>query len=230
MKRRHSVQLVSSRYQKAPRRAPVGQSRAMVRKKACCDAELKNIDTAFVTPLFPNNGTSGSWSTPILLNNIIVGGFPQQRQGRKVDMKSILFRCSLSSALAANTQIMGQLRVLIVYDRQTNGAVPVQADIVASPNFTETPLNLSNAERFTVLMDTFNNTEGAIMGLTAQSVINFLPQYRKMNNKPMLFKDTSAGNVTDITKGAIWLMYATNLTNTSSPSATMVSRIRYTDS
>ena len=192
--------------------------------KKCCEGELKNIDNNFVVALSPNNGSSGSWSLPILLNLVNVGPDPTQRIGRKVNLKSLLLRCTIT-ALVANAP--AQLRVLVVYDNQTNGAAPVQSDILQFPTFTESPMKLGTAERFKVIMDYMINLEGGTQSVGIGGILSE-PQYRKLKGKDMLFQST-LGSILDISKGAMWLLVATNALNSSNPSLTFYSRTRFTD-
>jgi len=61
-------------------------------------------------------------------------------------MKSVLFRFYFNKG---NTDVF---RLLILYDKQTNGALPATGDVVNTTDF-HAPLNLANSDRFVTVFD-----------------------------------------------------------------------------
>lgn len=95
------------------------------------------------------------------LNNITQGTTVAQRIGNKIIMKSLLLRTSI---YAPNTYI-GEVRCLVVYDRQPNGAFPALQDLLynqpagALTNYSS--VNIANKSRFLILRDKFYNMDAA---------------------------------------------------------------------
>ena len=110
------------------------------------------------------------------LNSLPIGAALNNRVGRKITMRSIkvdiLFQSPGTPASAASTGIsmsrgpifqMTPVRVLLVYDRQTNGAAVQVADVLASAGSSgvggaaavsvESSNNLNNRSRFLTLFD-----------------------------------------------------------------------------
>lgn len=180
--------------------------------------EKKNIDTVVTSVGFPGVGSSGSWSAPILLNGIALGAGSSQRVGRACHLRSFLLRVT-----NINTGGNGmQSRILVVYDRQTNGVAPNAAFVLASASSSESPMNLEYNKRFVVLCDYLTNEPGMI-----NNIIMSPAEYRKLN-LTQNFLATGA-TVTDIADGAIWLLWTCNITDVANPRLQIHSRVRYTD-
>jgi len=95
------------------------------------------------------------------LNFIQVGSSMFNRIGRKIEMRSVKLICTMNTLNVTRATISPDYaRVTIVYDRQTNGANPVFADIYqdTEQNGTNTTtaksgLNMNNRERFVTILD-----------------------------------------------------------------------------
>lgn len=90
-----------------------------------------------------------------LLNGIGVGTEVYQRTGRQVNLKFLTVKLAFTQQNGAvNAQ---QCRYMIVYDRQTNGLAPTNADLldnsVALLWWTRKPTNPNNRDRFLILED-----------------------------------------------------------------------------
>lgn len=162
-----------------------------------------------------------TWSAGQLLNGLALGTSASTRIGRKVIMKSLLLRYRWQ--LAATSVGGSPCRILIVYDKQANVAAPVITDILLSDTFTS-PNNLSNRDRFVTLSD--HMTEPiAVQDTYAQA-----SSIWKTLNLETLFNAGTAGNVTDITTGSVYLFACQTSTITvAAPALVYQSRIRYTD-
>lgn len=101
-------------------------------------------------------------STPVntLLNPIAEGVSVWQRLGRKYHIKQVCFKYRLEKVVTTATN--GDIgRILIVYDRQSNGAAPAIADVVngriSAGTATGVPSmdyqNRDNLDRFRILYD-----------------------------------------------------------------------------
>jgi len=95
----------------------------------------------------PNANTTGAVS---LLNGIQQGTTPSTRIGSVVMMTKLQLR--MTAAVVPTTGVDQQVRILIVYDRQTNGAALTGALVLT--NFDTTAFQLlENRDRFIVLYD-----------------------------------------------------------------------------
>jgi len=180
--------------------------------------ELKFIDT---------NAGQGvvfgvdDFGAAILLNNIQPGSSASQRIGRKVTLKSVLFRYSIN--LGAGSTGGSPIRILIVYDRQSNAAAPAITDVLLSDDFTSQN-NLSNRDRFITIFDHITqpvsvNNDYAVAGVLYKSI-----------NMEMVFNAVAGGGIGDITSGSIYAFYA-QAGNIGTANANVVARcrVRYQD-
>jgi len=102
-----------------------------------------------------------STGTILALNLIQVGSSMFNRIGRKVEMRSVRLILKLNTMAVTRATVNPDLgRVMIIYDRQTNGANPALADFLqdtdqAGTNTTEnfSGINMNNRERFVTIMD-----------------------------------------------------------------------------
>lgn len=181
--------------------------------------ELKFIDVAITTNApFGSIAFSGTAS---LLNGMIPGSTASTRIGRKVTIKSLLLR--YSNVLAATSTGGGQLRLLIVYDKQANATAPAITDILLADEF-NSPNNLSNRDRFVTIADLI--TDGVAVGdnFSEAGVI-----YKKLNLET-LFNAGVAGTVGDITTGSIHFFIAqSGGIGVAAANFDGSARIRYTD-
>jgi len=174
--------------------------------------EKKNVDLEGSV----GNLSSGTWSEIELLNGIANGNSASSRIGRKIQLKSLLFRWIQSSS-AGNQPI----RIVIVYDKQADGVLPGIEEILQggpTPTF-NSPMNLANADRFVILADEMSTA-------TAQNGIRADKIYRKIN-LPQTFNASTAG-IIDVTSGAIYVLSCVG-NGVAGAGVGYYSRIRYTD-
>ena len=194
-------------------------------------AEKKAIDYRGVP-----SGSSASIQ-PYVLNAVGAGSDFNQRIGRRIRMKSLLFRVLVSFPVTEATSETAQFRLLIVLDKQYNASATtttttnaplVNAGLidntqVIAADWINAPINLNNRDRFKVLVDKFVdlNQEGPAM--------KHIHIYKKMNI------DTTFGNTGatggDIQTNAVLCYMFTNNANTASTitDITYYSRIRFID-
>ncbi|AMH87734.1 capsid protein [Pacific flying fox associated multicomponent virus] len=89
--------------------------------------------------------------TPLSLNNIPIGAAPNQRVGGQISSKSVYYQYVINFGSAtANIAV----RHLVIWDRQSNGALPATADILTFPTHAiVSPINPTNRQRFVVIVD-----------------------------------------------------------------------------
>lgn len=154
--------------------------------------EKKNFDTTGPLTL----QAAALWTAPQPLNIITIGSSPSQRVGRKVHMKSISIRWTVT--IAANF-FPNRIRVLIVYDRQTNGAVPAITDVLAANEF-NSHMSLANSQRFVVVTDEYSEQ---FQSPTLSTHISG-KVYKKLNLDEIF--GTAVGAISDVETGALFLM------------------------
>jgi len=147
-----------------PRLLPVTDARVqqlMARRRGNAAAlrgtggELKTLDTSGLDTL-------SATPTITLLNGIAEGTGFWNRIGRKFAMRALHFRGYFEYDGNSSPSDDGDhWRIAIIYDRQTNGAVPAIADIFQEVPYTGTPatpdsmssINMNNSDRFKVIAD-----------------------------------------------------------------------------
>lgn len=179
--------------------------------------EQKNVDVAITIPAA---GSAASART--VLNPLAQGTTATTRLGRRVHMKSIYIRGF--AQVAPTTTGGASLRILVVYDKQCNGAAAAATDVTVTDVYAAQN-NLSNSRRFLTLFDHVTDHFGTAgpMGVP----INL---YKKLN-LDVEFNAGNAGDVTDISTGAVlvFVWMSAGALATANPSSTINSRIRFTD-
>lgn len=118
--------------------------------------ELKSTDQATTAIAFLTAGTVALVVAPPL-----EGASFYQRVGRRIRMKSIELRGEIQPSNGNAAAVTRQFaRLLVIYDRQANGALPAVADILTGYNAAGATsstvydgLNMNNRDRFLVLRD-----------------------------------------------------------------------------
>jgi len=106
---------------------------------------LKYRKVQDISGAYPNTGTVFT-----LLNNIGTGSDFNQRIGRSIQMKAMRLRFRSQPMGIVNDQ--GNLRIILVYDRQNNGTTPVITDILQSNSTLSNELFEKN-QRFMFIKD-----------------------------------------------------------------------------
>lgn len=184
-------------------------------------SEKKNLDIVTTATI-----TFGQTTANVaLLNAMAQGTTSATRVGRKVKFTSIQWRWqgSTSASSAGSTPI----RMVLVYDKQTNGA-SAGAALVFATDTIDSPMNLNYSDRFIVLADVLkeNLSSPASAGgddswyIKGYKELNLEGNYGLANN----------GNAGDIATGSILAYFWQNGNLlTASPTSTMYSRIRFVD-
>lgn len=92
-------------------------------------------------------------TTPSILNLFSTGGGPNSRIGAKSRMKSVRV---MANALWPGGQAVNspqQVRYVIVYDKQSNGATAGRSDVFQDGTLWNSPMNLHNQDRFITVAD-----------------------------------------------------------------------------
>jgi len=165
-------------------------------------SELKFKDTTLTNTAL--GLASASFTTPgptFLLNGLVPDSTATGRIGRKVVLKSLLIRWSVS--MAATSTLGAPVRVIVFYDKQSNATAATAAQLLLADAITS-PRNLDNSRRFKILSD--DTVAGmSVNGNTMMKYVKRIPL-----NLPVEFNANSAGTIGDIVTGGLFLGVWTN--------------------
>lgn len=184
--------------------------------------EVKFIDLS--TNLNPSLAGTGTLSG--VLNGCAQGTDAVQYIGREIDMTSLYWMIDVY--MQAGTTGAGPIRVVIVYDKEAEGAAPTiaagaQTDIFATDDI-QAVMNLNNRDRFIVLVDEIVECIG-----TAGPQSAFRKGYRKMS-LPVVFNASAAATIAAINTGSIYAVsWLSGNLAVAAPVVTLKTRIRFTD-
>jgi len=246
--RNKRVRRVGVRKMYTRQRAPPASLNAMQRY-------VNNIgETKYMDTVNATNGATQAPTTLTLtearfpLNAITVGSGAWCRIGRKITMKSLYLQGYFSYNAALTTQSRGHnARIMIIYDKQTNGALPNLNDILSDQINSggaadvriwnpSSGINLNNRDRFEVILDkrfwlpgsnAAGNATGLNGGTTAEPVI----EYRNLRGRETVFRsDTAPGAITDIASGSLIMMTFGDLDGVTAPwTFTFSCRLKFKD-
>lgn len=196
--------------------------------------ELKYKDTGLNTYVA---NTTGQF---VLLNGIGQGTDADDRVGRKLVIKNIQIRAMIrtegSETMGASSQPASIVQMLLVWDKQPNGAAPLITQLLEHAH-PVSPIKMDNRDRFRILARKTwtigayirSNTATQSLITTAQNQTH-MKCYKKVNLET-IYNSVSAADITTITSGALWMIWLGNqgssLTNPQIPCS---ARIRYNDS
>lgn len=118
-----------------------------------------------VTTISPAAGYASAQNPTIrYINHVAIGTGINQRVGQKIRLKKLTIRGSMANGSATGPS---QARLVLFWDSQNNGTLPVNADLMqdttAATNF-NSPYLITNRKRFHVVYDkqfAFNNHGGS---------------------------------------------------------------------
>lgn len=159
---------------------------------------------------------------PTLLNGVVQGAAQTQRIGNKIAMKSVRVKGQILNQATATATYA---RIIIYYDKQTNGAVCTSSDLLSST--TSVPatttsvfsdMNLQNVERFLILRDYSVSLPSVTYAAGVQTNVGFDPgqnsnggsifdvdMYIKLKGLQTLYKGATAA-VGDISTGGLFMV------------------------
>jgi len=224
---------VSYRKKRTPSAATVAANAGFVRNRNVpgMRTEKKVIDTNSFT-LAVENATG----SPALINGCIAGSQNFQRIGRKVNMKSLQIRGVLYPAdLTTNAELT---RMIVVYDKQANGAAPTFANVVSSQNIAGTVsslatdmINLDNRDRFEIIRDKvfsfgFGDATSGFAPCPGSFEIN---EFIRLADRPVIFNAGTAGTVGDIQSGSLYIFWISTQANATGSTLQASYRLRFID-
>lgn len=170
-----------------------------------------------------------------LLNGCVAGSQNYNRIGRKILMKSLQLRLIVAASTPL-ASVDSLCRIIIVYDKQTNGAAPTVANILQSQNITGVNsssatdmVNLDNRDRFTILRDIVFALAG--QSTTATQAIAGGPTVKEINeyirlNLDTVFNAGTAGTIGDIQSGSLYMLTIGTVAGFAAVGST---RVRFSD-
>ena len=188
--------------------------------------ELKFVDNITTVIPVPN----ASW-TVTFINGVTQGTDYNQRIGRKMTNKSILFNGLVynNQGNNINATLGVMLRIVLIYDTQVNSTLPAGTDIFAVTDVLS-PMNLVNRDRFKVIFD-IRKQVGAYTTSAGGSLATGSPQNAMFSKykKCMLETINSGTNNTigSVSTGAFYVCYIADTNNAGC--FNFYTRVRYVD-
>jgi len=219
--------------------APPAFSTSSLRSGAATDSEIKAVDVSGTAlGFYPGSGPPSG----ILLNGVTQGSGFYERVGARINMQSLRFRLNIApvSSVAADT-----LRVLLVYDRQTNGSTPSWSSVMqnrdstgAATNTVYAWPNLDNRDRFHIVRDylfhapSVTVAAGIVTTAGPSTVDNtkiLIDDYIPLSGLVTHYKATSSPPVVGDTSTGGLFLYVCSDVSSNIYRGTLSSRLRYSD-
>ena len=208
--------------------------------------ELKGVDTLLA--LTPIPSTTSTNDAIFVTNLIAPGNGSYNRVGRKVQLDSLrlkgLIQHAYQAAATTANVLSNVVRMVVVYDKQPSGALPVFSDIFGNTvqAGTESSLFLDslrydNTERFMILRDKVINFDAEStppVGGSQNTVFEtaYFDEYINVNKTTNYSGQSATQTIADISSGALYVIFRAQL-NTTGASQCAVSnataRLRYRD-
>ncbi len=142
---------------------------------------------------------------PALLT-IAQGTNAGNRIGRQITLKSIMVKWSMKlPSTASMTQTVDHCRVMIIQDKQCNGALPTVGNVLLQTDFLSFN-NLDNKRRFRTLMDRqydFQSAAGIAGPVTGEDMIS--DTFYKKVSMPIEYSSTS-GVIAEVRSNNIFIL------------------------
>lgn len=195
--------------------------------------EIKVLDILRTVFAVENTGTQLQ-----LLNGCTQGTNTYNRIGRKIVLKSTQIRGIV--AQTDDTTVNTEFRMIIVWDKQGNGAAPSYANVMQSQNIAgaleatvDAAPNINNRERFEIIRDKkmciAGRSNTATQSYAGSPSVLLLDEFIDLKDRHTVYNDGSAGTVGDIVTGALYVFFISDQTNANGVTATVSFRTRFVD-
>jgi len=186
--------------------------------------EKKFFDTTH-TFTFDNTGEVPATGQLCLIPQ---GTTESTRVGRKCQLKSIQTRLSLTYNPSADTVGNTSVYLLLVMDKQCNGAAAAVTDVLTSNDLSTAMINMANSERFKILKRwSYVMQSGAGVQAAYGRDSKIVDFYTKCNI-PLEFSSTT-GAITEVKSNNLFLLAGTNGLGDDLTTCAGTTRLRYTD-
>lgn len=148
------------------------------------------------------------------LNELVQGTGNSQLIGRKAVIKSITMKGTMEllykSAATYSVEAGDSYRLVLVLDRQANGAAPLWTDVFVDASV-ESMIRLENSMRFTIIkewigsMNTMYTYNTTLNTFVAPGVLKTW-KWSKKCNIPLEFVDGASGDIADVKSNNLVLM------------------------
>lgn len=183
--------------------------------------EKKNHDVSATIAMTAGALTFVAPAAGTLLNGISEGATSTSRVGRKISMVKLTVYWS---AYLASTSIGGSpIRVMIIYDKQANTALPAVLTWLNTNDF-HSQNQLYNGDRFITVGSFLTDT------ISVGGNYSVSGKWSRSIDLETLYNDGNSGLITDIQTGSLYLTTAQNgQIGTAGPSFQFISRLRFID-
>lgn len=204
---------------KKPRLNPAASQFGVTNRKS---SEKKDYTVVTATTIVASQTTSERNS----IYSPDQGVLPTERVGRSVINMSLTWRWY--GSYAPTTAGASPIRLVIVYDRQPNAALPLRTDVF-DVDAIGTFMNLNNSKRFLVLVNCEETLSSA--GPTSfikSGHVSFKKRFG--GGLPSEFNSVNGGTIADITTGSfIAFTWQNGNIITANPTTALYTRIRFID-
>lgn len=222
-------------------RAPYAQQRIMIPAAfQPTGSEIKAIDIPNASHVFRSTAVT---TNVILLNGVQTGAGFFNRVGSRVEMKNLHIRGNIEPIATSTPSCM---RMIIVYDRQPTGALPVISELIQARDQDGNPttqgyaeINLDNRDRFQILRDiqlfvsslTFVGAQESFIGVQDGTVCYAINEFIKLKGLGTHYNSTASPvTIANIATGALYCFFLNGANGTdSSWQFTGQFRLRYND-
>jgi len=150
------------------------------------------------------------------------------RVGRKCTVRSLQLRGKMTYVPGAETNGANQAYLLVVLDKQCNGAAAAITDVMTSNDLASGMINLANSERFRVLRRmTYKFQAGAGIQAAFGRDVNMCDEFFKLN-LPLEYSSTT-GAITELKSNNIFLIAGSDGGADDLVFFTGTARLRYSD-
>lgn len=199
---------------------------------------LNNVEKkVFDTQMYADVSSAGAFYALCLP---VPGAAMNQRIGRKLTIKSVQFKGIVQLELAATptgavTAESNHLRMILLYDKQPNGALPALTDVLTGGQTVNDLFNIDNRDRFSILKDKVWSFDPMIYdsangGYAWNRTCAYIKMYKKLNLET-IFNAGTAGTSADVNSGNLIVLWLCNTPNGIDKNVDIYvnSRVRYLD-
>lgn len=155
-------------------------------------------------------------ATTLLINGIAPAAGVQGRVGEKIRLTQVIgnFVFAIAGGSIPGTTSAPFVRLMLIYDKQPNGAGPVLNQLFALPGAGNTflsPLNPAGVPRYQVLHDSFHilTVEGGAANVSDNRYLHVSKKLRHQTK----YNDGTAGTIADINTGSLYWLICSDVTS-----------------
>lgn len=175
----------------------------------------------------PTNFNMGTTGNVNLINQITTGDNDYHRNGSTITMAGVTLRGYYVGGTTQTTPSIG--RILIVYDKQPRGAMPVIADMLQGASPTH-QINGDHSDRFLILFDKLYSCTGEGDTLSGGHPAGTVQEYVRVNQKAIWESTNGDGAIADFIRGALYIVVVgAGVDDTTSARFNLSTRVHFVD-